>query len=179
MGASGGLSLWRADGMTEIDDRPVAHLTVPAGGGRAVIEDGGGQLRLAHTDGAVIELGSLSRPATVLAAATKEPLVAVGQPDGGLLLWDIERRAEASRVVMGEAILSATFRPDDRELWIVTKDTLTILPIEREELLRRTCDTIRLSSADWMRLVGQVPPVDPCADFESGLGRGPDAPRAK
>jgi hypothetical protein len=163
MGSGDGLVRWSAAGEVTIDERPVAQLAVLAGGG-AVVEDGGGQLRLARPDGvAVVDLGSLPLPATALDAAAAERLLAVGQPDGVLFLWDVDRRAEAARLALGGSITSAAFRADDRELWVVAGGRLTVLAMDRADLLRRTCETIRLSERDWLRTMNQVPPVDPCA----------------
>ena len=141
---------------------PVAHLVVLAGGGRVVLEDGGGQLKLAGGDGSVVGLGSLPQPATVLAAARTMALVAVGQPDGNLILWDVERRSETARIAAGGVIRSAAFRSDDRELWYVTDKGVAVVPTDPEVLLRRTCDAFRLSDEDWLQVIDQVPPVDPC-----------------
>jgi hypothetical protein len=146
----------------EMASGPVAHLVVLAGGGRVLVEDGGGQLRLAESTGSVAGLGSLPQPATVLAAAATSTLVAVGQPDGTLILWDVERRSEIARIAAGSSIRSAAFRSDDRELWFVTEAGVTVVSTDPEMLLRRTCEAIRFREEDWRQLIDQVPPVDPC-----------------
>ena len=110
-----------------------------------------------------VGVGSLPQPATVLAAAATSTLVAVGQPDGSLILWDVERRSETARIATGSRVRSAAFRSDDRELWFVTDDGVSVVPTHPDVLLRRTCDAIRLREEDWRQLIDQVPPVDPCA----------------
>jgi hypothetical protein len=163
LGGRGGLRVHEAGTEAiEVASVPVAHLVVLAGGGRVLLEDGGGQLRLAESTGTVVGLGSLPQPATVLAAAATSALVAVGQPDGRLILWDVERRSETARIATASSIRSAVFRSDDRELWFVTENGVTVVPTAPDVLLRRTCDAIRLEEEDWRQLIDQVPPVDPC-----------------
>jgi hypothetical protein len=148
--------------VVEVARSPVAHLVVLAGGSRVMVEDGGGQLQLAQSDRRVVSLGSLPQPATALAAAVSQSLVAVGQPDGSLILWDVERRSETARIAAGSAIRSAAFRSDDRELWFVTDNGVTVVATDADVLLHRTCEATRFGEEDWRRLLDRVPPVDPC-----------------
>jgi hypothetical protein len=89
-------------------------------------------------------------------------LIAVGQSDGNLILWDAERRAEAARVALGGAVRSAVFRSDDRELWVATENGVSVLTTDAEVLLRRTCEAARFSDAEWLQILDRLPPVDPC-----------------
>jgi hypothetical protein len=146
----------------EVDGARVEQLAVLAGGNRVVLEDGGGQLRLATIGAGVVGLGALPQPATALAAAADETLIAIGQPDGNLIFWDLERRSESARVALGGAIRSAVFRSDGRELWVATASGVAVLSTDREVLRQRTCEAARFSDADWQQIVDQPPPIDPC-----------------